>query len=341
MQPLLLLPMKLWTIVFCSFLSVAGAFGQSAAEIQETARGFQRQGDYPNAINVLVKGVAQFPDNLDLSKDLAFVYYLNRQYRNALDVTDPIIKKDLADEQVYQVAGLAHRSNLDFKSAEANYKAALKKFPKSGILYADYGEMLDQKDPGFSNGLKWYEAGIAAQADYPGNYYHASKAYVTVEPLRSVLYGEIFVNMESYSARTAEIKTMLLEVYNKLWANGMVGYDAKNAFEEAVADKLRNLSTMAARGLSPERLTAIRARFNLDWFNGPAAKYPYRLFELHQQLLREGLFDAYNQWLLGSVANLPAYQAWIKTHNEEYTAFTQFQRNRVFKMPQGQHYADK
>jgi Tfp pilus assembly protein PilF len=327
--------------IVCFGLLSAGAFGQTATEIQETARGFQRQGDYANAVAVLKKGTAQYPDNLDLKKDLALNHYFSRQYKQALDILDPIIKTSDADEQVYQIAGLVHRSNLDFKAAETNYKAALKKFPKSGILYAEYGEMLDQKDPGYSNGLKWYEAGIEAQPDFPGNYYHAAKAYTFSEPLRATLYGEIFVNMESFSSRTIETKNLLLNIYNKLWANGMVGYDAKNKFEASVAEVLRNLSPIASTGISPEKLTAIRTRFNLAWYQGAGKDFPYKLFDLHQQMLRDGLFDAYNQWLFGSAANLTTYQAWTKTHAEEHTAFTQFQRNRLFKMPQGQHYMAK
>jgi hypothetical protein len=29
-------------------------------------------------------------------------------------------------------------------------------------------------------------------------------------------------------------------------------------------------------------------------------------------MLKEGIFDAYNQWLYGSVANPDAYDLWIK-----------------------------
>ena len=57
-----------------------------------------------------------------------------------------------------------------------------------------------------------------------------------------------------------------------------------------------------------------------------------------QQLIREGMFDAYNQWLFGPVENLAAYDNWTKTHADQYTAFNNFQKTRVFKMPAGQYY---
>ena len=67
-------------------------------------------------------------------------------------------------------------------------------------------------------------------------------------------------------------------------------------------------------------------------------KYPFRLFEYHRQLLQEGMFNAYNQWLFGASENLAAYDNWTKAHAEEYNGFTTFQKSRIFKMPQGQYY---
>ena len=322
----------------CTTLWVAA---QGANEVLQQAAGFKRTGDYANAALTLRKGLEANPASTELRQELAMVYYLNRQNKAALEAIEPLLKTDKADETTYQLAGLIYRNSLDFKNAETLYKAALKKYPKSGLLHADYGEMLDQKDPGFGNGLKWYEAGIAAQPDYPANYYHAAKAYISFEPIRALLYSEIFVNMESYSTRTLEIKTMMLELYSKLWGHGLVGYDAKNPFDKAVAEILRPYANLVSSGITLDKLAMVRARFILDWFNGPADKYPYRLFEMQRQLMRDGHFEAYNQWLLGSVANLPAFQAYTSQNKAAYDAFTQMQRNRVFKMPEGQHYAGK
>lgn len=57
-----------------------------------------------------------------------------------------------------------------------------------------------------------------------------------------------------------------------------------------------------------ESLMMIRTRFILDWMNSSAKKYPHRLFEYQQQLLREGMFEAYHQWLFGSAQNLVSFQ---------------------------------
>ena len=63
-------------------------------------------------------------------------------------------------------------------------------------------------------------------------------------------------------------------------------------------------SALASQGINTEILTMIRTRFILDWSNNYKTVFPYRLFEYHQQLLQEGMFEAYNQWVFGSSESL-------------------------------------
>ena len=81
----------------------------------------------------------------------------------------------------------------------------------------------------------------------------------------------------------------------------------------------------------------IRTRFILDWMN-ERKKPAFKLFEYQKQLLQEGMFDAYNQWIFGSTQNLAGFQNWIAAHNDEYTLFSTFQKSRLFKMPPDQYY---
>ena len=71
-----------------------------AKEARETAKNFMRNGDYPNAILVLNRSLQQSGDNLDLKKDLAFAYFLNRDYVRALEVAKPFADRDDAELRV-------------------------------------------------------------------------------------------------------------------------------------------------------------------------------------------------------------------------------------------------
>jgi hypothetical protein len=221
------------------------------------------------------------------------------------------------------------------------YKKALSRFPKSGALHAEYGELLLYTEKDRTAAIVEWESGIRMDPSYAGNYYHAAKFYHANQSwVWALFYGEVFINLESLSTRTAEVKSLVTDAYKKFFleqhapaAGVKVG-----AFESAFTAALAKQSDLAGMGINAESLTMIRTRFLLEWFNGPAAKFPHKLFDVQQGLLREGLFDAYNQWIFGATGNIVAFQNWVNTHAEEYANFTKFHRNRIFKIPEGQYY---
>ncbi len=332
--------MKKWCFSLLAVLMFMIAGAQSSEDVIRNAREFSMQGDNENAILVLKKGLEQYPNNTDIRMDLAMVYYTARRNPQALEALRPMLESEKPDEIVYQIAALVYRSELQNKEAEKLYKAGLKNHPNSGLLYNDYGQFLESDQPGKGMGIKMWEKGIELSPTYAGNYYQASRYYAAINnTVWALLYGEIFVNLDSYSSRAVEVRNILFQYYKKAYAFGLGGLNEKNEFEKNVAENLMAQKSMTAAGIGPESLAAVRARFILDWYSKPVSdKFPFRLFERHQQMLREGLFDAYNQWLFGGAANLAAFQNWTKTHAEEYQAFNKFQRQQLFVMGTNQYY---
>lgn len=326
-------------LLCCTFFSLQA----QEQNQQETARSFMKQGDFDNAILVLNRALQSEPNNLDLQKDLILSYYYKRDYAHALDKVKTALDHNDADATVYQLAGNVYKALEEPKDAEKLYKRALKKFPSSGALYSEYGELLwATKD---YSAIEQWERGIREDPSFPGNYYNAALFYYyTKDKVWSLLYGEIFVNMESLTERAVAMKKLLLDGYKqKLFADAdlMKGTDKNTPdFSKAFLQTVGKQASLANRGITTETLTMIRTRFILDWFASNASKYPFKLFDYQQQLLKEGLFEAYNQWLFGTVESLPAYDNWIKTHADLHTSFTTFQKNRVFKIPAGQYYGN-
>lgn len=328
------------SLLFSAGLAVAQDTESKAA--LETAKGFVRQGDYPNAILILNRALQKDAGNFELQKDLAFAYYLQRDYAHAMGVAKPLAEREEADVQSFQILGLVYKALEERKDCEKMYRAGLKKYPASGVLYSEYGEMLWSKKD-YKEALKQWEKGIEMDPNHSGNYYNAAKYYFfTQDKVWAIVYGEIFVNLESYSKRTPEIKTILLDSYKKLFTDANInkGQDMKNDFVRLFLETIQPQSAyIASNGVTPESLSAIRTKFIVDWFSKNATGHPYRLFEYQQQLLKSGMFEAYNQWIFGAAANLNAYENWTKLHTEEAAQFNNFQRNRVFKLPAtGQYY---
>lgn len=311
---------------------------QTSAELTETARKFTRQGDYGNAILVLNRAVAQNPKNLDIQRELALNYYLQRDFKTARTIITPLVDKKESDVMTFQVAANIFKGAQDIKELEKLYKKGLKKFPDSGPLNAEYGELLYAKKD--FNAIKYWEKGIAADPSYPMNYYHAAKYYyLTQEKILGLLFAETFINLESYTSRTLEMKNILLDGYKKLFAQAQLGTaGAKRPFSDAVLEVFQKQAGVVMQGVQTETLSMVRTRFILQWFYDYGTKYPYKLFEYQQQLLRAGLFEAYNQWIFTAASNLTQYQNWQQTHAEEAEKFALFQQSVLFKVPDNQFY---
>jgi hypothetical protein len=331
-----LLIIILFTASFC--------FGQEAATLHETAKTFLRQGDYENAILVLTKAQQTQPNDLQITKDLLFAHYLKRDFAKALEIGKPLIERDDADVQSFQMLGLAYKSIAEDKEAEKLYKRGLKKFPNEGILYSEYGDLIATREP--DNAVKLWESGIAADPNHSNNYYFVARHYAQKgELIWSILYAEMFLNMESFTARSTEMKNLLLEQYKKFFVSGIAkpaapppSKKSKIQFTTVVAEVLNKQQGQTTLGITPETLTVIRTRFVLDWYDKYGANFPFKLFEHQKQLLQEGMFEAYNFWLFGPAANLKTYQTWQQYHQEDLNTFLSFIRSKVFKVPEGQQY---
>lgn len=326
--------------LFLAFLSLAlfTVTARSQQSSHDMAFNYMRNGDHDNAILVLNKALQQDGSNQQLLQDLAMAYFYKKDYARAKQQVEILLDRNDVDVISYQISGNVFKALEEVKEAEKMYKKALKKFPKSGPLYSEFGELLWAKKD--YNAIKVWEKGIEADPSYAGNYYNATTYYYfTKDKIWSIVYGEIFVNMEYLTDRATEIKKLLLSSYKeKLFRE--IGTDGpeKSGFANAVLETFNKQSSLVNKGLTVETLTMLRTKFILDWYAKYGEKFPFKLFEYHQQLIREGMFEAYNQWLFGAVDNLSAFDMWTKSHAEAYKKFSSFQSGRVFKMPQGQFY---
>lgn len=326
----------------CLLFISTGVMAQEpdAAQLHETAKQFMRGGDWANAVLVLNKALAKEPGSIAIQKDLALTYYYQRDFAKAREVIKPLVDREDADVQVYQIAGNIYKALQESKDAEKMYRKAIKKYPNSGALYAEFGELLWMMNENFACIEQW-EQGIKTDPGYAGNYYYASRYYFfTTDKVWALIYGEMFINMESYTSKTAEIKNLLLDSYKKFFVVDPKAKPSKNKneFTDAFMAVMNQNSSVISNGITTESLIMLRTRFLLDWNKLYAAKFPFRLFDHHKQLLQEGMFDAYNQWIFEAAGDLAKYESWTKLNAEQYSEFTRFQKSKLFKVPAGQYY---
>ncbi len=320
-----------------AFTVSVNCFAQTVTELQNTAKAFMKQGDYTNAILVLNRCVEKEPNNTSIGKDLALSYFYAQNNVKALETIEPVLESNDADDQCFLIAGNIYKYLEKPKESERIYKKGIAKFPESGPLYNELGEaQIANKD---KEAIKNWEKGIKADPSFGRNYFNAARFYFFAKDfIWSNIYGEIFVNMEPNGARAAEIKKMLLDGYKQMFAESLINKETNNnGFEKAYLATLKKQQQVVEFGVTAETLSMLRTRFVIDWFasgNNPN----HKLLDYQQQLLKSGLFEAYNQWIFGVAENIDAYQNWIKIKSEENKAFLDFQKVRTFKMPVGQYY---
>ncbi|MFY7899807.1 MAG: tetratricopeptide repeat protein [Chitinophagaceae bacterium] len=320
------------------------ASAQTGEENYQQAKKLMQQGDFDKAAVAFTSAIKQLPNNNDIAKDYVYLLCLQKDYVQAIAIGKRIVEQPDADEQAYQVLGIAYKGKGEYANAEDLYLKALKKFTNSGLLYNEYGELMALWN-NLPNAIVKWEAGIEADPNYSSNYYNAAMYYnrFDLKPLWQILYAEIFINLESYSQRTSEMKAVLLDAYKKLFTNNLleksIGMPKNTAFEKACYSTMAKHSNVVSNNVSVDAIIALKTRFLLDWFFSKQNEvFAYRMFEQQQYLIREGMFVAYNQWMLGAANSPAAYQVWLNTHEQEATAFKQFQQGRVLKLLKGQYY---
>ena len=333
--------MKKLFVLFVSLLACSCVFAQDTSNyIAKTIYVLMRDADYNNAILVLSGELEKEPNNAEYKKKLGFCYYYIHDYENAKKNLLYLLKNKTGDDQCIQILGNIYRDEDQLEECKKVFTEGLQQFPDSGPLYNEMGNLLWEMHD--QTAIDYWEKGIEADPNYSKNYYNACRYYhLYNQSMWSLLYGEIFVNLDPMNIKSPEIKEILINDYKKLFvalASSDSSFKEKGKFAKQFIKELNKQKSIAYTGINMNSLMAIRARFVLDWFNDNQTKFPFKLFEYHQELLREGLFEAYNQWLFGAAENINAFQIWTQNNSIDYYLFNQLQQSRIFKLPKGQYY---
>ena len=312
---------------------------QDSSEIIRNARGYMQNKEYEKAISLLKESIADDSTVLSFKKELFWCYYKQDSLNKSLKTIQTILKTNQADDQCFQMCGYIFRALGRFASCDSILKIGLTRFPNSGPLYNDLGERLAEQKNILA--IKCWENGIQKDPNFGGNYFNASLYYFNNKnPFWALMYGEIYVNLSPLGDKSITIRKKMLEVYKNIFANikQMNATSFSTPFAKKYLTHLFKQEEIAKKTLSLDDILMARTRFLLDWYNDRNTMLPFRLFEMHRELLQRGLFTAYHQWMFGLVDNTSAYQRWKELHADEDAAFERYRYSNNFRIPIGQYY---
>lgn len=302
------------------------------AKAKEAIRLEDEEGKFDEAIVLFNEAKELDPGNIDYPYELAYAYSGKKEYKKASDILEKLLDHKNAYGRVYQALGNAYDLQGKPDKALKAYETGIKKFPNTGELYLELGNMnLVKKE--YAKALELYERGIEADPRFPSNYYWASKIYCSSEEeVWGMIYGEIFMNLERNSRRTAEISKLLFDTYKSeikftsdtsygvSFSKGeMININALNSknfkmpFGTGVYEMILATAVIGEKTIDINSLDRIRTRFIESYFKGDnSTRYPNVLFEFQQQVKNAGHLEAYNHWI-----TIKGDEAGFKTWYEE------------------------
>lgn len=347
----------LLTFLLCGTLSFLPA---QSDDTQDRANAMARKGvqlmdagQLDSALVYLERAQALFPDNAFYAYEIGLTHYMKTDYATAEKSFKHLLKQSEPKALYYQMLGNTYDLMGKRSKAIKTYQKGLEVFPDAGQLYLELGVVaMTEKD--FNLAAVYWEKGISVEAEYPSNYYWATKLFAaTDEKVWALLYGELFLNLEFDTPRSEEIARLLFDVYQQIYEStsdtsgtfhltqrgftiSLDQLDLKEIeagpgnfrllpFEGEFATKFAVTSVIYARNkeLNLAKLDEIRRLFLQAWFEGDpssASRYPNALLNYQKIMLDRGDFTFYTYYLFRA-AHEAEFEAHYSMNRAEFKAF--------------------
>ena len=338
-----------------SVSSLAQVFSEEENERIDLALTYSDNGREDEAIAIYDELIKKHPDVSGLKFEKAYCYYQKQDYKNAYKTLKPTLSAPDANPQYFAVAGNAQDMMGKPKDALKTYQAGLEKFPDSGYLHLETGNVLIGL--GYTaQGVGYYEHGIEVDPGFASNYYRAAQYLFSDYPIKSIIYAETHnLIYDPNGPRWPEVSKLLYDAYNEnihfeadtvrttFARDRTITIDKKDvesgasptslleqmsriarelSFSDAMNESVDAEALKAAGGqLTLAELTAIRRRF-LEHFEAKEQdRYP--VFAVQRKVLDAGHWEAYNMFMLRE-GRPEEFKAWLQDHESDLIAYFEF-----------------
>jgi tetratricopeptide (TPR) repeat protein len=345
---------KIFTLLILLILGQI-AYGQSNKEQALTkakeAITLMDNGNIDESIKLLEEAQKLDPKRIDYPYEIAFAYYLKEDYQKTIDILNKYVKHQDVTERLFQLLGNSYDMIGETSKAIKVYDNGIKKFPNSGMIYLEKGNLhWDKKE--YSKALPYYEKGIEVAPNFSSNYYRAAKIYCnSTEEVWGMIYGEIFMNLESNSDRTIEISKLLFDTYKseiKFVNDSSVSVsfcqqmimdlntlsDSKNLQLPfcMIYEPTLLMSIVSEKNININSLDRIRKNFIENYYKmGYDKIHPNVLFEYQNKINEAGHLETYNHWILMK-GDEDGFDTWLSENEDKWDRFVDWFTNNALKL---------
>lgn len=328
--------------LLCLSLFVFGiAFSQEgkdgAKQMAEKGANKIRFEEYKDGIKLYKKALKIDKGNTDYIYNISYAYYMLGKGKKAWKLIDPVLKEHPDMKDYHAFLSMLYESlgkEYNIKPIEVIIKG-----PSNAKEYANEAMKLIATDP--DKARLYFDHAIDMNPNEAEYYYQAAKLYAnTVERMWTLIYGEIFVNLENNTVRTTEIKKLIFETWKKsLTINspsdmkvevsqekasyGLDKFDETKfvvSFAQSYETTLEIGLYRLADGLALTNMYFYYRDFVNYWFRKKELEYPCFIFDWEKTIAESEHLEAYIFWLFKD--SFPEeFNDWIKIFGKQMAAF--------------------
>lgn len=340
-------------LVIFSCDTYAQSLQELAREKGKLAVELTDKGEYLKSIELLEQAQELDPENYIYPYEIAYTYYVQKNYKKAIKVISKLITYRGINEDVFVLWGNSYDNLNKQKKAMEIYAQGLVKFPYSGKLYTEIG-IAHLRNKKIQAALESFEKGIELNPTAPSNYYWASRVFAgSVNSGWSLIYGEIFMNLEAGSTRTTEMSEMMNEIVAKrikILNDSMVDVDLFDK-EEALNEMMKNYSSDTSNKslsfpliyeimvmdafrkestINEKSFMRMRTKMvNMYFKNQYDKKYPNALINYQKKIIDAGFWEEYNTFIILQ-SNKEKFELWLEQNKTRWDEFVDwFNVNRL------------
>lgn len=265
--------------------------------------------------------IAARPDFVPYKYERTISLIMQQKYPEAIKALEPIYQDSLLYDRGYQLIGNCYDLLGDSTKSMPYYREGLARYPKSGRLHYELGAAA-LIDGDLRQAFDWWVQGTQVEPQFATNYYWICKSLsATPYKIWSVLYGELFLNLERATSRTKEVSEILYITWtaamrlgdtvdpinfcpDELLAEpspfGPAVMNFPTAFEFTVATSSQKFipESGVLKRLTIEQLVETRKAFIKGWEGaGYLEKYPNTVLDWHARVAKAGWLEEYLWWL--------------------------------------------
>lgn len=337
-------------------LAISGqlAYGQTNKQMALTkgqeAITLMDNGKLAESIKLLEEAQKLDPNRFDYPYELAYAYYSKEDFKETIKILEKNADHKDVTERLFQLLGNSYDALGKSDKAFEAYDKGLKKFPNSGIIYLEKGNV-HWNNKEYDLALPFYEKGIEVDPKFPSNYYRAARIYCgSTEEVWGMIYGELFMNLERNSKRTAEISKLLFDTYKSqikfssdtsfsvsFSKNATINIEdlkgkVKLPYGVGVYEPTLMISMLSVKAIDINTLNTIRSSFIDNYFKNPYSKaYPNILFAYQKKVKEAGHIEAYNHWILMK-GDEDGFDKWQSANKDKWESFVTWFGDNVLKI---------